>query len=202
MVIINSPSNPTGAVYTREELEQIAEVAVSEDIVILSDEIYEKLIYDDVKHFSIAEVSEEVKELTIVVNGFSKAYSMTGWRLGYTAANPAIAEAIANVQSHTTSAPTTFAQYGAIAALVGDQSALTDMREEYDMRRQHGRAAGRVLLPGEHSQDRSEVGEFLRQAIESLQGGGGAGHCVRSRLYRASLVCYIARRHQRRSRQV
>ena len=137
MIIINSPSNPTGAVYSKEELEAIVEVAASEDIVILSDEIYEKLVYDETKHISIASISEEAKDLTIVVNGFSKAYSMTGWRLGYTAAPAAIASAITNVQSHTTSAPTTFAQYGAIAALVGDQSALNDMREEYDMRRKY-----------------------------------------------------------------
>jgi len=137
MIILNSPSNPTGAMYTRAELEAIAEVALSEDIVILSDEIYEKLVYGETEHISIASLSQEVKDLTITVNGFSKAYSMTGWRLGYTAAPDAIAAAIENVQSHSTSAPTTFAQYGAIAALMGDQTPLNDMREELDMRRKY-----------------------------------------------------------------
>ena len=126
LVILNSPSNPTGAVYSREELEAIGELAASEDILILSDEIYEKIVYDETPHVSIASLSKELKDLTIVVNGFSKAYSMTGWRLGYTAAPKAIADAIDTIQSHTTSAPATFAQYGAIAALQGELKDTAD----------------------------------------------------------------------------
>ncbi len=137
MVILNSPGNPTGSVYTKEEMEKIAEIAVGEGIVILSDEIYEKLVYADQKHISIASLSKEVYEHTITINGFSKAYAMTGWRLGYTAAPKAIAAAIDNLQSHTTSNPTTFAQYGAIAALQGDQQIVADMRDEFDVRRQY-----------------------------------------------------------------
>lgn len=136
MVIINSPGNPTGAVYTEEELRAIGEVASYEDIVILSDEIYEKLIYGDHKHVSIASISEELKSLTVVCHGFAKAYSMTGWRIGYTAAPPEMAAAIAKIQSHTTSNATTFAQYGALAALSGPQDFVEDMRSEYDVRRQ------------------------------------------------------------------
>ncbi|MCH7224849.1 pyridoxal phosphate-dependent aminotransferase [Haloferula sp. A504] len=136
MVILNSPSNPTGAVYSEEELRAIGEVALYEDIVILSDEIYEKLVYGETKHVSIASLSQELYDLTITVNGFSKAYSMTGWRLGYTAAPPAIAEAIIKIQSHSVSNATTFAQFGGVAALEGDQTFITDMREEYDGRRQ------------------------------------------------------------------
>ena len=136
MIIINSPNNPTGAVYSKEELAAIGEVAASEDILILSDEIYEKLVYGEAEHVSMASISEEIKRLTITINGFSKAYSMTGWRLGYTAANKEIAEAIDTIQSHSTSNPTTFAQYGAIAALSSDQSEISDMVEEYDIRRQ------------------------------------------------------------------
>lgn len=136
MVIINSPGNPTGAVYTQEELEKIAEIATGEGIVILSDEIYEKLVYADHKHVSIASLSKEVYDQTITVNGFSKAYSMTGWRIGYTAAPKAIADAIDTIQSHTTSNVTTFAQYGAIAALNGDQQVVADMREEFNVRRE------------------------------------------------------------------
>lgn len=137
MVIINSPNNPTGAVYTREELEAIAEIAVAEDILILSDEIYEKLIYNEKEHISMAALNPRVRDLTITVNGFSKAYSMTGWRLGYLAAPLPIANAIDNYQSHTTSNPTTFAQYGALAAITADQGFVSDMRDEFDMRRQY-----------------------------------------------------------------
>ena len=136
MIIINSPNNPTGSVYTKEELGKLAEIAVGEDIIILSDEIYEKLVYGENKHVSIASLSNEIYEHTITVNGFSKAYAMTGWRLGYTAAPKAIANAIDTIQSHTTSNPTTFAQYGAIAALNGDQQIVADMRDEFNVRRE------------------------------------------------------------------
>ena len=137
MVILNSPGNPTGSVYTREELEGIVEVAAEEDIYILSDEIYEKLVYDDTKHVSIASISKEAYDLTITVNGFSKAYAMTGWRLGYLAAAEAVAKAVDNIQSHSTSHPCSFAQKGALAALKGDQQALGDMRDEFAMRRDY-----------------------------------------------------------------
>lgn len=135
MLILNSPGNPTGSVYTREELEGIVEVAAEEDIYILSDEIYEKLVYDDVQHVSIASLSQEAYDLTITVNGFSKAYAMTGWRLGYMAASEAVAKAVDNIQSHSTSHPCSFAQRGAVAALKGDQQPLADMRDEFAMRR-------------------------------------------------------------------
>ncbi|WP_184020205.1 aminotransferase class I/II-fold pyridoxal phosphate-dependent enzyme [Haloferula luteola] len=136
MVILNSPSNPTGAVYSKDELEAIGEVALSEDIIILSDEIYEKLTYDGAEHHSIASLSEDLYNLTVTVNGFSKAYSMTGWRLGYTAAPKPIAEAIDKIQNHTVSNATSFAQYAGVAALNGDQNFLDDLRAEYDVRRQ------------------------------------------------------------------
>lgn len=137
LVIINTPSNPTGAVYTEEELRAIGELAASEDILILADEIYEHLVYGDEKHISIASLSQEIYDLTITVNGFSKGYAMTGWRLGYTAAPKHIAKAIQTIQDHTTSNTCTFAQYGAIAALKGPQTFISDMRDEYDMRRQY-----------------------------------------------------------------
>jgi aspartate aminotransferase len=137
MLILNSPGNPSGSVYTREELEGIVEVAAEEDIYILSDEIYEKLVYDDVKHVSIASLSQEAYDLTITINGFSKAYAMTGWRLGYMAASEAVAKAVDNIQSHSTSHPCSFAQKGAVAALKGDQQPLADMRDEFSMRRNY-----------------------------------------------------------------
>jgi len=137
MIIINSPNNPTGAVYTREEIEGIAAVAAEEEILILADEIYEKLVYDNLEHVSIASLGPEFYDLTITVNGFSKAYAMTGWRLGYLGAPDPIARAIDSIQSHVTSNPCSFAQKGALAALKGDQQSVADMRDEFDMRRQY-----------------------------------------------------------------
>ncbi len=137
MVIINSPNNPTGAIYTREELEAIVEVADEEGIIILSDEMYEKLVYDDVEHVSIASLSKQAYDLTITVNGFSKGYAMTGWRLGYLAAPEAIARAVDSIQSHITSNPCSFAQKGALAALTGDQQCVSDMRDEFSVRRDY-----------------------------------------------------------------
>src|SRR6187401_3677458 len=137
MLIMNSPGNPSGSVYSREELEAIVEVASEEDIYILSDEIYEKLVYDDAKHVSIASLSQAAYDLTITINGFSKSYAMTGWRLGYMAAPEAIAKAVDSIQSHSTANPCSFAQKGALAALKGDQQPITDMRDEFDMRRNY-----------------------------------------------------------------
>jgi aspartate aminotransferase len=137
MVILNSPGNPTGSVYTREELEALVEIAANEDIFILSDEIYEKLTYDGAEHVSTAALSKTAYDITITINGFSKAYAMTGWRLGYLAAPEAVARAIDAIQSHSTSNPCSFAQKGALAALKGDQTAVEDMRAEFDLRRQY-----------------------------------------------------------------
>jgi aspartate aminotransferase len=137
MLILNSPGNPSGSVYTREELQAIVEVATEEDIYILSDEIYEKLVYDGGEHVSTASISKEAYDLTITVNGFSKAYAMTGWRLGYLAAPEAVAKAVDSIQSHSTSNPCSFAQRGALAALKGDQQPLQDMHDEFDMRRNY-----------------------------------------------------------------
>lgn len=137
MVILNSPGNPTGSVYTRAEIESIIEVALTEDIFILSDEIYEKLVYDDVEHISPASISKEAYDLTITVNGFSKAYAMTGWRLGYLGAPEEIAKVIDSLQSHSTSGPNSFAQKGAVAALKGSQQCVADMRDEFNIRREY-----------------------------------------------------------------
>lgn len=138
MVIINSPGNPTGTVYTKEELQALVEVAADEEILILSDEIYEHLVYDEAQHISTASISPEARELTITVNGFSKAYAMTGWRLGYLAApNKEVAQAIDALQSHSTSGPCSFAQQGALAALKGSQQCVSDMREEFNIRREY-----------------------------------------------------------------
>ena len=136
LLILNSPSNPTGAVYRTSTIEKIAEVALRNNIMVLSDEIYEKLVYDpELPHKSIDSVSPEMNELTITVNGFSKAYSMPGWRLGYLTAPKWLADRIVAFQSHTTSNPTSFAQYGALAALTGPQEPVEEMRRAFAKRR-------------------------------------------------------------------
>lgn len=135
MLIFNSPCNPTGAVYTEDEIREIAEVCLKYNLIVLADEIYEKLIYGGETHFSIAAVSPEMKEQTIVINGVSKSYAMTGWRLGYLAAPLQIAKAIASFQSHSTSNVNTMTQYAAIAALEGDVKPMNDMLKAFGERR-------------------------------------------------------------------
>lgn len=136
MLIFNSPCNPTGAVYTEHEIRAIAEVCLKHNLIVLADEIYEKLIYGGETHFSIAAVSPEMKEQTIVVNGVSKSYAMTGWRLGYLAAPLPVAKAIASFQSHSTSNVNTMTQYAAIAALDGDEKPMRDMVDAFAVRRE------------------------------------------------------------------
>ena len=134
-IIINSPNNPTGAVYSKEELYALAEVAVKYNIFVISDEIYEKLIYDGKEHVSIATHSEEMKNLTIIINGMSKAFSMTGWRIGYLAAPSDIVAAINGMQSHETSNPCSIAQAASVAAFQMGDDFIAEMRAVFDERR-------------------------------------------------------------------
>ncbi len=136
-LILNTPNNPTGAVYTEQEIKEIAKVCEENGIYVISDEIYEKLIYEGEKHYSIAQVSEYMKEHTIIINGMSKTYSMTGWRIGYLAAPIAIAKAISSMQSHTTSNACSISQYASVTALTdpaGDKF-ISDMQTLFDERR-------------------------------------------------------------------
>jgi aspartate aminotransferase len=133
-IIINSPSNPTGVLYTAEELMELGKVCLEENILIVSDEIYEKLVYGNHKHVSIAQISPELKEQTVVINGVSKSHSMTGWRIGYAAGNSQVIEAMTNLASHSTSNPTTTAQYAAIAAYNGSQEPVEEMRLAFEKR--------------------------------------------------------------------
>ncbi|MDQ0976188.1 aspartate aminotransferase [Neobacillus niacini] len=133
-VIINSPSNPTGVIYTAEELQELGKLCLEKNILIVSDEIYEKLIYGENKHVSVAQLSPELKEQTIVINGVSKSHSMTGWRIGYAAGNREIIEAMTNLASHSTSNPTTTAQYASIAAYNGPQEPVEEMRQAFEHR--------------------------------------------------------------------
>ena len=137
-LIINSPNNPTGMVYSRAALHEIADFAVVNDLYVISDEIYEKLIYDDeCEHVSIASLGEDIYNRTIIVNGLSKSHSMTGWRIGYTASNETLAKVMGNLQSHGTSNPNSIAQYAALAALTGDQGCVEEMRLEFKKRRDY-----------------------------------------------------------------
>lgn len=135
--MLNSPSNPTGMVYTKKELEAIAEVCKKHNIYVIADEIYCNLIYDDLEFVSFASLSEDAKERTIIVNGVSKSYAMTGWRIGYTASNKELAKAMANYLSHSTSAPSTISQHAAITALIGPQEDMHEMRKAFEERRDH-----------------------------------------------------------------
>lgn len=138
LLILNSPSNPTGAVYTEAELRALVDVVLEAGIYLMSDEIYEYLLYDGVRHFSPASFSPEAAAATITVSGFSKTYSMTGWRLGTLVASPAIAKAVAGIQSQTSSNATTFAQFGALAAMQEREqsmAAVREMLEVFDRRR-------------------------------------------------------------------
>jgi len=134
-LVINSPSNPAGVVYTRSELEAFAEIAVRRGIWIISDEIYEKIIYEGTEHVSMASLSDEVYNQTVTVNGFSKAFSMTGWRLGYMAAPITLVKAIGALQSHSASGPNTFAQYGAVDAIKNRSQEVAEMVGRFAERR-------------------------------------------------------------------
>jgi aspartate aminotransferase len=133
-LILNSPSNPTGSLYSIDELKAIGEVCLQEDVLIVSDEIYEKLVYGGVKHTSIAEISPELKEQTIIINGLSKSHAMTGWRIGFAAGNAQIIKAMTNLDSHSTSNPTTTSQHGALAAYNGTQEPVEEMRQAFEER--------------------------------------------------------------------
>lgn len=133
-VIINSPSNPTGMIYSKEELQQLGQVCLEHDILIVSDEIYEKLIYGEAEYTSIAQLSNELQEQTLIINGVSKSHSMTGWRIGYAAGNKELIKAMTNLASHSTSNPTSIAQYGTIAAYAGDQQPVEMMRRAFEER--------------------------------------------------------------------
>lgn len=137
VLLLNSPSNPTGCVYNREELEEIAKICVKKKVFVISDEIYEKLIYDGEKHISIASLSNEIYPLTITVNGLSKSYSMTGWRIGYLGASKEIAEAISRLQDHSTSNPVSISQKAALAALNTPAGFFENINNEFNKRRDY-----------------------------------------------------------------
>ena len=136
-IVLNTPNNPTGTIYNKEELEVIADFAKKYNIIIISDEMYEKLIYDNENHISIASLSKDAYERTIVINGLSKSYAMTGWRIGYCAASEKIAKLMISIQSHVTSNVCSITQYAALEALSGPQDEITKMINEFEKRRNY-----------------------------------------------------------------
>ena len=137
LLILNSPNNPTGAVYEMEELKKIAQLLVKYNIYCICDEIYEKLIYDEAEHFTMASLSNEVKAKTIIINGVSKSYAMTGWRIGYAAGPEDIISGMGKIQGHSTSNPNSIAQKASVEALNGRQETIEEMRREFDERRKY-----------------------------------------------------------------
>ncbi len=185
-LILNSPSNPTGSVYSKKELKDIATVAVEEDVFVVADEIYEKLIYDDIEHISIASLGEDIKSLTILVNGMSKAYAMTGWRLGYAAAEPEIIKAMGAIQGHSISHPSSIAQYAGAAALKGDQSLVAEMVREYSERREY--TVKRLDSIGDITYIKPEGAFYVYIGLKKLLGKSYRGQTIDSSLVFAQLL--------------
>lgn len=198
LFVLNSPSNPTGIVYTPEEIAALAKIVVEKDILVVSDEIYEKILYDGAIHRSIASFGPEIFQRSIISNGFAKAFSMTGWRVGYIAGPVEIVKAMTKIQSHSTSNVCTFAQYGAIAALESPQDCIEEMVKAFSERRQYILERVRSL-PGlncptpngafyvfiDISQTGLKSGDFCQKLLESQKVAAipgiafGADDCIR-----------------------
>lgn len=170
-VIINSPGNPTGMIYTKEELQAIADVCREKDIWIISDEIYEKLVYDGKQHVSIAQLSDDAKERTFIINGVSKSHSMTGWRIGYIAGDAEVVGAMTNLASHSTSNPATTSQYAALEAYNGPQDAVEVMRKDFESR-MNQIYPKLAAIPGFHVLKPEGAFYFLPDVREALKNTG------------------------------
>ncbi len=174
-IVLNSPNNPTGTIYEKEELEMIAEFAKEHDLIIIADEIYEKLIYDGKEHISIASLSEDAYKRTIVINGLSKAFAMTGWRIGYLAADKKIAKLMSSIQSHMTSGTNSITQYAAVAALEGDMTEMRNMVKEFDKRRNYmlerieGMEDITCISPSGAFYVMLNIGQYLGKAISGIK---------------------------------
>lgn len=136
-LMLNNPSNPTGMIYSKDELRALAGICVKHDLYIIADEIYYKLIYDGAEFTSIASLGEDIKERTLLINGVSKSYAMTGWRVGYCAANKQLAKIMSNYLSHSTGAPSTISQWASVEALNGPQEGIEEMRKAFEQRRDY-----------------------------------------------------------------
>ncbi|MBS6474677.1 MAG: pyridoxal phosphate-dependent aminotransferase [Clostridiales bacterium] len=186
-LVLCSPSNPTGAVYSREQLQAIADMAVKHGIYVISDEIYEHLLYDGREHVSIASLGDKIKEQTIVINGMSKAYCMTGWRIGFTASSQQVASVMANYQSHATSNPNSIAQAASVAALAGGKEKVKDMVAEFARRRDY--MTGRINEIQGLSARRPQGAFYLFVNISGVLGKAFNGETIHNALeFSASLL--------------
>ena len=199
-VLFNSPSNPTGMMYTREELRALADVCIARDVYIIADEIYYKLVYDGREFVSVAALGEDVKERTILINGVSKSYAMTGWRIGYSLAPEHITKVMSNYVSHSTAAPSTLSQWAAVEALTGPQDTVETMRQAFEVRRNY--MVDRVNSMELVSCLKPEGAFYIMMNIRKVFGkkcGGGSG--ARQRLRCAGLcpleLCNVSGEHQR-----
>lgn len=179
-ILINSPNNPTGTIYSKAELSELAEFAKEHNIFIISDEIYEKLIYDEMEHVSIASLSKDAYERTIVINGFSKTYAMTGWRIGYTASSVELAKAMGSIQSHMTSNTNSITQYAAIEALEGPQLEINNMIIEFEKRRNY--MASRLENIKDITYIRPQGAFYIMVNIETFYGKSINGNVINSSL--------------------
>jgi len=189
-LIINSPSNPTGMIYRKEELEDLIEIALAYDLYIISDEIYEKLIYDGAKHVSVASLGSKVYEKTILINGVSKSYAMTGWRIGYAAAHPDIAKVMSNIQSHGSSNPNSVAQKAALAAIKGPQDCVEEMRQAFEKRRNY--MMERIEKMTELSAFKPQGAFYVLVDINALIGASYKGQMIQKASDLASLLLEYA----------
>jgi aspartate aminotransferase len=189
-ILLNTPNNPTGAVYSQEALREIGELAVKHNFYVISDEVYEKLVYDDEKHVCIASLSPEIKEKTIVINGFSKAYAMTGWRIGYGAGADIIIKGMNALQSHMTSNTNSITQKAAIEALAGPQDAIEYMRQKFDERRKY-------LVNRLRSMENIECADakgafYLMPNVSKLYGKEHSGRVLKNSMDIASFLLDVA----------
>jgi aspartate aminotransferase len=185
-IFINSPNNPTGAVYSRAELERLAEILVSHKIIIIADEVYEKLLYDGAVFTSVAALGPEIKGQTVTINGVSKTYAMTGWRIGYAAAPRVLAKAMANIQSHATSNPNAIAQKAAVTALLGDQTPVKRMLAEFTHRRER-MVKGIAAIPGMNCR-KPEGAFYVFAQVAELFGKTVRGQKINSSMDLAELL--------------
>lgn len=177
-LMLNNPSNPTGMYYTKDELAALAEVCLRHDLYVISDEIYYKLLYDGRKFTSFASLGEPVKERTILINGVSKSYAMTGWRIGYAAANKEIAKAMSNYLSHSTGAPATISQWAAVEALSGQQETIESMRLTFEARRDY--LVSRMNAIADVSCIKPDGAFYVMMNIEKLIGRTLGGRVIRN----------------------
>jgi aspartate aminotransferase len=189
VIILNSPNNPTGVVYTNQELGEVARLAVENDLYVISDEIYEKLVYG-AESISVGSLGDEILARTVTVNGFSKAYAMTGWRMGYAAAAPVLAEAMANLQSQSTSGASSISQRAALAALKGDQTPLEEMRVQFDRRRRY--VVERLAkMPGVRLDAVPEGAFYIFARVSDLYGAIGGSMDFAQRLLEEARVAVV-----------